>query len=174
MTLVGRPQVSINDLPIPAHFERFHPFLKGVFSQWHPAGFELGGATYSTAEQWMMAGKARLFGDEGALAQILGSDDPAVQKRAGQAVAGFDQSLWDMWKVDIVWRGNLAKFTQNDGAARQLISTGEAMLVEANPRDWNWGCGLSVDDPAISRPAEWPGENLLGRILTGVRQVMGA
>ena len=81
--------------------------------------------------------------------------------------------VWRRWRIDIVYRGNLAKFSQNDGAARQLKATGGAMLVEANPRDWNWGCGLAMDDPAIQTPAAWKGENLLGRILTKVRADLG-
>ena len=33
-------------------------------SQWYPAGFVVDGVRYATAEHWMMAGKARLFGIE--------------------------------------------------------------------------------------------------------------
>ncbi len=43
------------------------------------------------------------------------------------------------------------------------------MLVEANPRDWNWGNGLSLDDARNHNPNAWRGANLLGRILTHLR-----
>jgi hypothetical protein len=43
------------------------------------------------------------------------------------------------------------------------------MLVEANPRDWIWGVGLSVTDPQVHEPSQWHGANLLGRILTLIR-----
>ncbi len=161
--------VTAADLPHPSAYESFHPFLKGVFSQWHATPFTLEGLDFATAEQWMMYGKARLFGDEAVAAAILATPDPSVQKRLGQTVAGFEQETWDAWKVDIVHRGSLAKFGQNDGARRQLLATGETMLVEANPRDWIWGVGLSADDPAVHRPDDWKGENLLGRILTDIR-----
>ena len=164
------PALSEDDLPDPGRFAHFHPFIKGVFSQWHPTPFEIGGERFNCAEQWMMVSKARLFGDEAAARVILASDDPAVQKRAGQSVVGFETSVWEGWKIDIVWRGNIAKFAANPGAARQLRATGDAMLVEANPRDWIWGVGLAVDDPAAHDPAEWKGGNLLGRILTKVRE----
>lgn len=163
------PLISEEDLPSPADFEAFHPFLKGVFSQWHTTAFELEGRRFVTAEQWMMFGKATLFADEARAAAILATPSPAVQKRLGQQVAGFDSTIWDRWKIDIVHRGNMAKFCQNNGARRQLLATGGAMLVEANPRDWIWGCGLAADDPAIHRAANWKGSNLLGRILTQVR-----
>lgn len=164
------PSIAEGDLPLPADYGTFHPFLKGVFSQWHATPFEVGGQCFATAEQWMMFSKARLFNDGRCAAAILATPNPAEQKRLGQQVEGFDQAAWDRWKIDIVHRGNLAKFGQNDGARRQLLATGDSMLVEANPRDWIWGVGLSTDDPAIGSPADWKGSNLLGRVLTDVRQ----
>jgi hypothetical protein len=140
-----------------------------VFSQWHATPFVLDGLSFATAEQWMMYAKATLFADEAVARAILATSDPAEQKRLGQTVSGFDHDLWRLWRVDVVYRGSLAKFSQNDGARRQLNGTGEAMLVEANPRDWNWGCGWAMDDPKALDPAEWRGQNLLGRILTRVR-----
>jgi ribA/ribD-fused uncharacterized protein len=166
--------IEAQDLPDPGQFSTFHPFLKGVFSQWHDTPFKLEGLEFATAEQWMMFGKARLFGDEAMADAILATLDPSLQKRLGQQVGSFEQGLWDAHKVDIVYRGSVAKFSQNDGARRQLAGTGQAMLVEANPRDWIWGCGLSADDPAINRPEDWRGENLLGRILTAVRAELTA
>lgn len=166
----GKPDISEDDLPTPSAFSRFHPFLKGVFSQWHATPFVIDGRRFDTAEQWMMFRKALLFDDQARAAAILATPDPAEQKRLGQRVEAFEQESWDRWKVDIVHRGSVAKFSQNDGAKRQLVATGNAMLVEANPRDWIWGCGLSADDPAIIHPAEWKGANLLGRVLTHVRE----
>ncbi len=163
------PLIFEKDLPTPEQFGSFHPFIKGVFSQWHPTPFEIDGLSLVTAEQWMMLSKARLFGDEEAAQAILATNDPDRQKRLGQAVRGFDQELWDHWKVSFVYEGSLAKFGQNEGAARQLRATGDAMLVEANPRDWIWGVGLGVNEPTVHSPSEWKGSNLLGRILTKVR-----
>ncbi len=165
----GEPPLKECDLPSPSEFANFHPFIKGVFSQWHPTAFVIDNCRFSTAEQWMMLSKARLFGDAQAAEAILGTSDPDQQKRLGQRVRGFVQDEWDRWKVSIVYRGNLAKFEQNEGAARQLRATGDVMLVEANPRDWIWGIGLAVGSPLVCSPSEWKGANLLGRILTKVR-----
>ncbi|MBC6983125.1 NADAR family protein [Caulobacter sp. 17J80-11] len=165
----GAPVVSAAELPTPAAFSTFHPFIKGVFSQWHATAFTIDGQTFVTAEQWMMFAKAELFGDATAAERILATADPGEQKRLGQTVSGFEHARWAIWKVDVVYRGNLAKFGQNAGAGRQLLATGDTMLVEANPRDWIWGCGWALDDPRAVDPAAWRGENLLGRILTKVR-----
>jgi len=164
------PTIGFAELPDPLAFSSFVPFLKGVFSQWHSTPFEVDGTPFVTAEQWMMFAKAMLFDDHDRAAQIIASPDPGVQKRLGQAVSGFNQSLWDTWKIDIVYRGNIAKFSQNSGALRQLRNTDNSMLVEANPRDWIWGIGRAIDDPAGHAPSNWRGQNLLGRILTKVRQ----
>jgi ribA/ribD-fused uncharacterized protein len=167
------PLIFEADLPAPEHFDNFHPFIKGVFSQWHPTSFKIDGLTIVTAEQWMMFSKARLFGDHDAASAILATSSPDEQKRFGQTVQDFQQETWDHWKVSFVYEGNLAKFSQNAGAARQLRATGNTMLVEANPRDWIWGVGLAIDDPSVHSPSEWKGGNLLGRILTKVRSELG-
>jgi ribA/ribD-fused uncharacterized protein len=163
------PSITKVSLPDPLEFSEFVPFIKGVFSQWHYTPFQLEGRQFVTAEQWMMHAKALLFGDHGMAEKIAVEDDPAVQKRLGQQVRDFDQNLWDQWKIEIVYRGNLAKFSQNEGAKRQLRNTREALLVEANPRDWIWGDGREINYPRGHSPAVWLGENLLGLILTKVR-----
>lgn len=167
--LGAEPEAFEADLPDPSAFRSFHPFIRGVFSQWALTPFEIEGQAVNCAEQWMMLAKAELFGDGERQAAILAVADPAEQKRLGQQVAGFDQAVWDRWKVDIVLRGSRAKFRQNPGAARQLRATAPSMLVEANPRDWIWGVGLGVDDPGVHDPEAWRGSNLLGRVLTKVR-----
>jgi len=145
------------------------PFLKGFLSQWARSDFTLDGAAFTCAEQYMMWRKAGLFGDDLMAGKILAATEPHDHKRLGQAVRGFDQAVWDAEKVTIVTAGTRAKFGQNAGLARKLDSTGTAILVEANPRDFVWGAGLAADDPDILDPARWRGQNLLGQILMQVR-----
>lgn len=173
--MIGFPQspdVKEANLPVAGDFQSFEPFIKGVFSQWHPAPFAIEGVHYVCAEQYMMAAKATLFEDTVRAAQIMGSDDPAMHKRIGSQIETFDEGLWSHWRFHIVYHANRAKFAQNQGALRRLQNTAPAMLVEANPRDWNWGNGLQIDDPANHDPALWKGTNFLGRILTLVREEM--
>lgn len=53
--------------------ERFLFFYRDAspFSQWYPASFELEGQQFTSAEQYMMYGKAQLFGDRDIAARIL-------------------------------------------------------------------------------------------------------
>lgn len=52
------------------------------FSQWKEAAFEIEGVRYPTAEHWMMAEKARLFGDEDARQAIFRATRPGEASRS--------------------------------------------------------------------------------------------
>src|SRR5262245_53644054 len=65
------------------------------FSQWWPCRFAVDGVSYSSAEQFMMAGKARLFGDTEVLEQILAQADPGKVKSLGRRVRSFENEAWD-------------------------------------------------------------------------------
>ncbi|MDB4927719.1 MAG: hypothetical protein JWM10_203 [Myxococcaceae bacterium] len=141
-------------------------------SQWWACAFTLDGVAYASTEQWMMAGKARLFGDEAALAAILAADDPAAVKKLGRTVRGFDEARWRAECFALVTRGNVAKFGQDPALKAFLLGTGDAVLVEASPFDDVWGIGLGVADEAAADPLRWEGENLLGFALMRARETL--
>jgi len=122
----------------------------------------------------MMAEKARLFGDEAVLAQILGSASPKRHKALGRKVRHFEDRVWKAKALDIVVAGNLAKFAQNPDMKTVLLATGEKTLVEASPRDNLWGIGLRADDGRVYDPSQWRGKNLLGQALMTVRDMLRA
>jgi ribA/ribD-fused uncharacterized protein len=139
------------------------------FSQWYRCEFTAGGHTFGCAEQYMMHGKALLFGDAEIAAQILAADHPRQHKSLGRKVRAFDDSTWKREREAIVRAGNHAKFTQNSELLAQLLATRGTTLVEASPYDRIWGIGLSANDPRAQDPKQWRGQNLLGRILTSLR-----
>ncbi len=145
-----------------------------VLSQWWPAEFEVESTTYFHAEGFMMAEKARLFGDEEARARIIAALQPAEAKRIGRLVRDFDERVWVAERYGIVVRGNLAKFGQDHDLRRYLVSTAPRLPVEASPVDRVWGIGLSAQDDRAARPSEWRGQNLLGFALAEVRDRLGA
>lgn len=61
------------------------------------------------------------------------------------------------------------QFSQNDDLKTILFSTYPKTLVEASPYDKIWGIGLRKDDPRAWNKSTWLGKNLLGEILTRVR-----
>jgi len=140
------------------------------FSQWHPSEFLVEGARFLCAEQYMMHGKARLFGDAEVAAEILAARTPKQHKALGRKVRGFDGSRWEQERERIVYEGNHAKFTQNPALLTVLLATVGTELVEASPLDRIWGVGLGAEDPRIQDPSTWRGLNLLGKVLTRLRE----
>ena len=142
---------------------------KECLSQWYPAVFVVDGVRYATAEHYMMAEKARLFGDEETRERIVAAAHPSLAKNLGREVQGFTQTTWEQHRFDIVVQGNIAKFGQNPALKTFLLNTGHRILVEASPMDRIWGIGWSENDPQAQNPEQWRGLNLLGFGLMVVR-----
>jgi ribA/ribD-fused uncharacterized protein len=141
----------------------------GCLSQWWPSPFVVDRVRYATAEHYMMAGKARLFGDDATAVKILTAPSPGAVKALGRQVRGFDQTSWDAHRFDLVVAGNVAKFAQHPDLRAYLARTGTRILVEASPVDRIWGIGLAATDPRAPDPAAWRGLNLLGFALMQAR-----
>ncbi len=145
---------------------------KSCLSQWYDCRFTVSGQEYRTAEQYMMAEKARLFRDGETRRRIMAAGSPKEYKALGREVRGFDAAVWDREKTGIVLRGNLAKFSQDPALFAYLDGTGDSVLVEASPFDDIWGVKLAIDDPAIRDPNRWRGQNLLGFTLMEARDIL--
>jgi hypothetical protein len=138
-------------------------------SQWFELPFVVDGISYKTAEHWMMAQKALLFGDEAAFQAIITAKTPAQAKEYGRMVEGFEEERWVAHRFEIVKQGNVHKFSQHPTFAQYLRRTGNRVLVEASPVDAIWGIGLPSDAEEIENPRTWKGLNLLGFALMEVR-----
>ena len=138
----------------------------GFMAQWYHSPFEENGVHFTCCEQYMMYHKAKLFGDDKTVAEVLKEKDPRNIKALGKKVRGFDGDVWDANKENIVLSGNLLKFKSNETLRRALMETGGAILVEASPFDNVWGIGQKH----LSKP--WKGQNLLGFILMRVRDTL--
>lgn len=147
---------------------------KTCLSQWYVSPFEVDGVQYRTAEHFMMAGKARLFGDQAALRRILEAASPVDVKAIGREIVGYDDNLWREHRWSVVVNANLGKFSQNQPLKQFLLGTGNEILVEASPVDAIWGIGLAADAPDAAKPAAWKGLNLLGFALMEVRDELRA
>ena len=143
---------------------------KPCLSQWWPAPFTVNGFVYATAEHFMMAEKARLFGDEQTRAQILKAGSPKAAKQLGRQVNRFREDVWVEARLQIVVAANLAKFGQNHELEAFLLGTKDKVLVEASPLDRVWGIGMTADNEQAMNPEQWRGLNLLGFALMEVRR----
>ena len=145
----------------------------GEFSNWFERTFVIDDFKYFCVEQYMMAQKAKLFHDAENYTKILRANTAKGCKWLGKQVTPFDARAWDVVKHEIVKSGNKAKYEQNPDLKKMLLSTGDSILAEANPKDNIWGIALDAKTAAKMDPADWPGENLLGKILMELREEFG-
>uniref|UniRef100_K1RCF7 non-specific serine/threonine protein kinase n=1 Tax=Magallana gigas TaxID=29159 RepID=K1RCF7_MAGGI len=110
-----------------------------------------------------------LMGDKMRAEIIMALHEPQEIKQQGRCVQNFNQELWYGVRQEIVETGNMAKFSQNEELKNHLFSTFPKILVEASPMDRIWGIGLSKDDKRALKKETWRGQNLLGYILTRLR-----
>lgn len=185
------------------------------FSQWHPTIFKVKDVTFTSAEQFMMYCKAKLFKDDKIAQEILDlnyeeshlrrgdggivdsrykilgrflegditkeeilsnkenkEEWDGYQKRVkalGRKVKGYNEEIWVKHRVQYVTKGNYEKFKQNPDIKEVLLNTGDTIMSEMNPYDKIWATGLNESDKMATDPSKWTGLNLLGEILTSVR-----
>ncbi len=64
------------------------------------------------------------------------------------------------------------KFDQHDYLKQELLKNEGKCLVECNPFDKFWSCGLKLNDQKALSPSNWVGENRLGHCLDDVRRLL--
>ena len=153
----------------PAVFFWMDDGENGCFSNWYRRKFVVDDFEYLHMEQYMMAQKARFFHDAASYTAILRATEPAECKRLGRLVTPFDSAAWAAVRCEIVKAGSRAKYEQNPDLRARLLATGDALLAEASPLDRIWGIGLPAEQAERTAPSDWPGQNLLGRILMELR-----
>lgn len=155
-----------------AQHDEFTYFMEpsSPLSQWHPSKFEVDGISFCCGEQFMMYQKAILFNDLEMAEKIMATTHPDKHQAYGRAVRGFNSKVWKQHCRDIVYKGNYAKFTQNEWLWDILHDTENSLLVEAYDQCTYWSVGLVENNPTIKDPQLWPGKNWIGYILTRVRK----
>jgi hypothetical protein len=116
------------------------------------------GRCYRTAEHAFHAHKSIFVADREAIAACK---TPAQAKAVGRSVRL--RGNWEAGKYQVMQRVVSEKFAQHPELAKQLVATGNALLVEGNTwGDTTWG--VCADQ----------GQNWLGKILMQVREEIKA
>lgn len=148
-------------------YGRFSPY-----SNFHPATFDIDGKKYGTVEQYYQWSKAKKAGDDINANLILGTDDPVQQKHFGGRVLLNNKAWLTGPAREVMKTAVYAKFSQNSDLKHQLLATGEKVMVECNPYDSFWSCGLGLRDEEATDRAGWKGNNWLGVCLSDVREML--
>lgn len=101
---------------------------------------------------------------------IKKTNKPKIIKKMGREVGGFDQDIWDEIKTRVMYMVIKGKFSTNGYYKTALENTGSKIMVEASPYDKVWGIGLSAEKAKNIPENQWPGQNLLGKMMTKYKQ----
>ena len=137
-------------------------------SNHHPSPFQEDNTNYSCSEQYYLQKKSLYFNDEKTASAIMQSTQPSRMKALSHHIKGLDSQKWQKMAKTTMMRACSLKFNQNDDLKNKLLQS-QGTLVEANQRDNLFSCGLSLADPNILDKSRWLGENILGTILTDLR-----
>ena len=131
-------------------------------SNFSPSIIEAGGITYFTMEHYYQAMKTPITSERLKIARVSTATET---KRLGRQV--ILRPDWEDIKIPIMKWGLIEKFKHPE-LAKLLLATGNAYLTEGNYwHDNIWG------DCYCGRPAcIEPGQNLLGKTLMEVRDIL--
>lgn len=141
-----------------------------IYSNFWPCKFTNGLVDFTTTEQAFMYHKALMMGDNTTASKILNTAHPKDCKQLGREIKNYDDELWSEIRFGVMVYVNALKFSQNPDFSKELMETGDRILVEASPYDKIWGIGLGLNNPDVYDESKWQGQNLLGKALILVRE----
>lgn len=142
------------------------------FSNFHTSPFVIDKQRYATVEQFYQVQKAKHFGDAQAVIEILKTRSPRRCKDLGRRIQNFDAVEWSRIAPEFMLQGVKEKFLQSSALRKQLLETKGKILAEATEFDTYWATGLNIEDPANGDMENWPGRNMLGKIIMQVRDMI--
>ena len=140
-------------------------------SNFYPHAFFYRGVKLPTSEHHLMREKARLMGDEHAMALIKAAPTALAAKRLGRKVKPWNQGLWDD-NCDQIMEDILEAKFNSTSAMREYILGIEGHFYEASPKDKVWGIGIGVQQAMAGVPHN--GQNKLGLALDRARARIAA
>jgi ribA/ribD-fused uncharacterized protein len=151
------------------YFERDRDAFR-FLSHFHPSPIVVDGETWATVEHFYQAQKSF---DPAYRAAVRAAFTPGIAKRlaaqptAPRRISGqswfrrhgtLPRPDWHEAKLEIMRRGDAAKFAQHPDLAARLLATGDAELVEDSPFEPFWGVG-----------PDGQGLNWAGRVIMEIR-----
>ena len=142
---------------------------KTPFSNWNiTPGIKYDGHEFNNSEALFMYLKAKVFRDD-VMAERIVPLDPKAAKRCGRLVRPYSDEIWERERENAMYTALKAKLEASEEFRNALLKDeyrGKT-FVEASPYDKIWGIKLSVAEAYAGK--EWRGLNLLGKLLTELR-----
>lgn len=109
----------------------------GFLSNMYLCPVKIGGVTYKSSEHYYQSRKAK---NREVREWIARAPIAFFAFSGGRALRPKDMvNEWNKKKLKVMEKALYAKFTQNSGLKKKLISTGNAALHEDSPTDMFWG-----------------------------------
>lgn len=126
---------------------------------------------FNCSEQYFIFCKCIIFDQTNyeLLENILNETNPTKIKALGRQVNNYNDEIWKIKRLDIMFKAIELKFNQNPILRDKLIATYPKNLYEASPKDNIWGIGFGVKN-ALNVDRHRYGCNYLGVILERVRE----
>ena len=143
-------------------------------SNFFRTSFTYKGQQFFCSEQAFMWEKAIKFNDQETAMKILAVTTPMEAKNLGREVKNYVDSEWDKVRFDVMFDVNMAKYSQNEKLKKKLLDPkfDGKTFVEASPYDGIWGIKLGMGDARLHDDTNWNGQNLLGKVITKVRETL--
>jgi ribA/ribD-fused uncharacterized protein len=146
----------------------------GCFSNFHQPGSPIliDGEKYICVEQYLMATKAKMTGNDEQREAIMKEENSVDIKRRGDRIHWpSGREHWENAACDLLWIGNKAKYEQDSSLRARLFNTYGCRLVETDTGVTIWNAGISYTDNAkLQNEDTWNGLNWFGDLLTLLRQ----
>jgi ribA/ribD-fused uncharacterized protein len=126
--------------------------------------------TFTSTESLFMYLKAKVFRDD-VMAERIANAHYDDAKKLGRLIQNFSDEVWERERENAMYIAIKAKLAVDEVFRDTLLSEEYKgkIFVEASPTDKVWGIRRSISDAYQGK--EWRGLNLLGKMLTELRDV---
>ena len=127
------------------------------------------GKYYASAEHAFQSTHAQKEGQYNLAKQIEEAPHAGIAKKLSRNIKAQSDTEWESIREEVMFQIQIAKAKDTNVRAALMA----AKKNFAHPvQDTFWGTGLQPDETMLTDPDQWPGENMLGRILNKVREVI--
>jgi len=131
---------------------------------------------YDTVFQFVKVAEAFFFNDKDIAWKIYEAETTDDITYLEEQITDYDKTTWDISEIDFVKFATYFKFHNNDRAKKELIKTGNKILIYAtgDGTDGYWNVGtmdINYDFENLSED-RWDGNNEMGIIIMDVRDII--